>query len=127
MRAKGNEPVDSLVGARIRLLRKRRKMSQAELGKALGVTGALYCSSRRGEAIKSQLTVYTWSNAMKKIAIVFGCLVTAMVTTSMNAGARDCPSGHYYRMSGRCADASGHKVYGTSKTVKRTYKKPQDY
>jgi transcriptional regulator with XRE-family HTH domain len=38
MRTKGNEPVDSLVGARIRLLRKRRKMSQAELGKALGVT-----------------------------------------------------------------------------------------
>jgi hypothetical protein len=27
MRAKANEPVDSLVGARIRLLRKRRKMS----------------------------------------------------------------------------------------------------
>jgi transcriptional regulator with XRE-family HTH domain len=38
MRAKANQPVDSLVGARIRLLRKRRKMSQAELGKAIGVT-----------------------------------------------------------------------------------------
>ena len=38
MRAKANEPVDSLVGARIRLLRKRRKMSQTELGKAVGVT-----------------------------------------------------------------------------------------
>ena len=38
MRQKENEPVDSLVGARIRLLRKRRKMSQTELGKALGVT-----------------------------------------------------------------------------------------
>jgi transcriptional regulator with XRE-family HTH domain len=38
MRAKGNEPVDSLVGARIRLLCKRRKMSQSELGKALAVT-----------------------------------------------------------------------------------------
>jgi transcriptional regulator with XRE-family HTH domain len=38
MREKGNNPVDSLVGARIRLLRKRRKMSQQELGKALGVT-----------------------------------------------------------------------------------------
>jgi transcriptional regulator with XRE-family HTH domain len=33
-----SNPVDSLVGERIRLLRKRRKMSQAELGKALGVT-----------------------------------------------------------------------------------------
>jgi transcriptional regulator with XRE-family HTH domain len=38
MRARGTGPVDSLVGARIRLLRKRLKMSQAELGKALGVT-----------------------------------------------------------------------------------------
>jgi transcriptional regulator with XRE-family HTH domain len=35
---KESQPVDSLVGARIRLLRKRRKMSQTELGAALGVT-----------------------------------------------------------------------------------------
>jgi transcriptional regulator with XRE-family HTH domain len=38
MRPKANQPVDSLVGARIRLLRKRRKMSQTELGEAVGVT-----------------------------------------------------------------------------------------
>jgi transcriptional regulator with XRE-family HTH domain len=38
MRAKANQPVDSLVGERIRLLRKRRNMSQTDLGKALGVT-----------------------------------------------------------------------------------------
>ena len=38
MREKSNNPIDSLVGARIRLLRKRRKMSQAQLGKAIGVT-----------------------------------------------------------------------------------------
>jgi transcriptional regulator with XRE-family HTH domain len=38
MRPRGTGPVDSLVGMRIRLLRKRLKMSQAELGKALGVT-----------------------------------------------------------------------------------------
>jgi transcriptional regulator with XRE-family HTH domain len=38
MRQKGSELIDSLVGARIRLLRKRRKMSQAELGEAVGVT-----------------------------------------------------------------------------------------
>jgi transcriptional regulator with XRE-family HTH domain len=38
MRENGNNPVDSLVGGRIRLLRKRRKMSQSDLGKALGVT-----------------------------------------------------------------------------------------
>ena len=36
MRSKA--PVDVLVGARIRLLRKRRQLSQAELGKRLGVT-----------------------------------------------------------------------------------------
>jgi transcriptional regulator with XRE-family HTH domain len=38
MRAKANEPIDLLVGARIRILRQRRKMSQTELGKAIGVT-----------------------------------------------------------------------------------------
>src|ERR1700684_3334811 len=38
MRPKGPNPVDILVGSRIRLWRKRRKMSQAELGKAIGVT-----------------------------------------------------------------------------------------
>jgi transcriptional regulator with XRE-family HTH domain len=38
MREPANNPVDEAVGASIRLLRKRRKMSQAELGKALGVT-----------------------------------------------------------------------------------------
>ena len=38
MPSKGPNPVDVLVGARIRVLRKRRKMSQGELGKALGVT-----------------------------------------------------------------------------------------
>jgi transcriptional regulator with XRE-family HTH domain len=32
------DPIDSLVGARIRLLRRQRKMSQTELGKAIGVT-----------------------------------------------------------------------------------------
>jgi transcriptional regulator with XRE-family HTH domain len=31
-------PVDEAVGARIRLLRKRRKMSQEQLGQAIGVT-----------------------------------------------------------------------------------------
>jgi transcriptional regulator with XRE-family HTH domain len=38
MREPASNPVDEAVGARIRILRKRRKMSQAELGKALGVT-----------------------------------------------------------------------------------------
>ena len=38
MREKSNNPIDSLVGARIRLLRKRRKMSREQLGKAIGVT-----------------------------------------------------------------------------------------
>jgi transcriptional regulator with XRE-family HTH domain len=38
MPERANNPVDEAVGARIRLLRKRRKMSQQELGTALGVT-----------------------------------------------------------------------------------------
>jgi transcriptional regulator with XRE-family HTH domain len=38
MREPANNPVDEAVGARIRLLRKRRKISQEELGKAIGVT-----------------------------------------------------------------------------------------
>jgi len=38
MAEKKNNPVDSLVGGRIRLLRKQRKMSQSDLGQALGVT-----------------------------------------------------------------------------------------
>ena len=50
------------------------------------------------------------ASPMKRIAVGFGFMVTAMAMTLMNANAQDCPSGHYYRMSGRCADASGHKV-----------------
>jgi len=38
VRKGSSEPVDTLVGERIRLLRKRRNMSQTDLGKALGVT-----------------------------------------------------------------------------------------
>jgi transcriptional regulator with XRE-family HTH domain len=38
MREPASNPVDEAVGARIRILRKRRKMSQAKLGKALGVS-----------------------------------------------------------------------------------------
>jgi transcriptional regulator with XRE-family HTH domain len=38
MRIKGPNPVDLLVGSRIRHFRRRRKMSQAQLGDALGVT-----------------------------------------------------------------------------------------
>jgi transcriptional regulator with XRE-family HTH domain len=38
MAEKIKNPVDAAVGARMRLLRQRRKMSQEELGKAIGVT-----------------------------------------------------------------------------------------
>ena len=71
---------------------------------------------------------------MTRIAAGFGLLVIVISTSSMNANAEDCPSGHYYRMSGRCADASGHKVYGAPHAamahhpVKHTpNKKPQGY
>ena len=58
---------------------------------------------------------------MKRIAVGFGFLVTVIAMTLMNANGQDCPSGHYYRMSGRCADASGHKVYGASKNSQAHY------
>ena len=38
MRERAKHPVDEAVGARIRLLRKGRKISQEEFGKAIGVT-----------------------------------------------------------------------------------------
>jgi transcriptional regulator with XRE-family HTH domain len=38
MPKRAHNPIDEVVGARIRLVRKRRKMSQQELGAALGVT-----------------------------------------------------------------------------------------
>jgi transcriptional regulator with XRE-family HTH domain len=38
MPKRAHNPIDEAVGARIRLVRKRRKMSQQELGTALGVT-----------------------------------------------------------------------------------------
>src|ERR1700753_4259666 len=38
MREREKNPVDEAVGARIRLLRKGRKISQEEFGKAIGVT-----------------------------------------------------------------------------------------
>ena len=68
---------------------------------------------------------------MKRIAAGFGLLVIVISTSPMNANAEDCPSGHYYRMSGRCADASGRKVYGAPMAhhpVKHTpNKKAQNY
>jgi hypothetical protein len=57
---------------------------------------------------------------MTRIAVWFGFLVFAMATTLTSSNAQDCPSGHYYRMSGRCADESGHKVYGAAKAIKHT-------
>jgi transcriptional regulator with XRE-family HTH domain len=38
MRERAKNPIDEAVGARIRLLRKGRKISQEEFGKAIGVT-----------------------------------------------------------------------------------------
>ena len=48
---------------------------------------------------------------MRKIAVVFGLLGVVMFWSVTGAKAEDCPSGHYYRMSGRCADApTGKKL-----------------
>jgi hypothetical protein len=37
---------------------------------------------------------------------VCGFLGGTILLSSISAKAEDCPSGHYYRMSGRCADAA---------------------
>jgi hypothetical protein len=42
---------------------------------------------------------------MRKTTVVFGFLVVVVCWSVTSAKAEDCPSGHYYRMSGRCADA----------------------
>jgi transcriptional regulator with XRE-family HTH domain len=50
MRTKGGgNPIDLLVGSRIRMFRKGRKMSQAQLGKKLGVTFQLVQKYENGK------------------------------------------------------------------------------
>ena len=46
---------------------------------------------------------------MTRITVALGLLVGVIWLISINANAQDCPSGHYYRMSGRCADAPAAK------------------
>src|SRR6201996_6659143 len=60
--------VDSLVGARIRILRKRRKMSQTDLGEAIGVTFQQIQKSRRiGSARSSCRTIRRFADKLKDI------------------------------------------------------------
>jgi hypothetical protein len=61
---------------------------------------------------------------MKKITIMFGLLGSIIVFGSVDANAEDCPSGHYYRMSGRCADAPARKPAVAHHPVKPSNKKP---
>jgi hypothetical protein len=47
---------------------------------------------------------------MKQIIVMLGLLGGVIFLGSMNANADpNCPSGQYFRMSGRCADAQGNK------------------
>ena len=66
---------------------------------------------------------------MKKY-FVFSFLGGIIFLSPMGANAEDCPSGHFYRMSGRCADAAGHKVYaapaGAVHRPVKPNKKPQN-
>jgi hypothetical protein len=47
---------------------------------------------------------------MKRITVMLAVLGGGIFFCSVDANAEDCPSGHRYLMSGRCADASGHKI-----------------
>jgi hypothetical protein len=60
---------------------------------------------------------------MKKITIMFG-LLGGIIFGSVDANAEDCPSGHYYRMSGRCADAPARKPAVAHHPVKPSNQKP---
>jgi hypothetical protein len=42
---------------------------------------------------------------MEKIIFALGLLGGVIFLSSIEVKADNCPSGHYYRMSGRCADA----------------------
>jgi hypothetical protein len=60
---------------------------------------------------------------MRKIAIGLAMLATVASVSLLNANAQDCPSGHYYRMSGRCADAPARKPVAAARPVKNMNKK----
>jgi hypothetical protein len=47
---------------------------------------------------------------MLKSALVLPLVICAIFANADGARGDDCPSGQYYRMSGRCADANGKKT-----------------
>jgi hypothetical protein len=60
---------------------------------------------------------------MWKIAIGLAILVSFISVSLVDVKAQDCPSGHYYRMSGRCADPPARKPAVAAHPVKHTNKK----
>jgi hypothetical protein len=50
-------------------------------------------------------------------------LSSVISVSLLDAKAQDCPSGHYYRMSGRCADPPPRKPAVAAHPVKHTNKK----
>jgi hypothetical protein len=68
---------------------------------------------------------------MKQIIVMLGLLGGVIFLGSINANADpNCPSGQYFRMSGRCADAQGNKrpavVQQPVKPNKNPPKQPQN-
>jgi hypothetical protein len=49
---------------------------------------------------------------MQKALFILVLVSSVVLGSEMPVHADDCPSGQYYRMSGRCADANGMKATG---------------
>jgi hypothetical protein len=60
---------------------------------------------------------------MRKIVVGLAVYVAVTSASLLDANAQDCPSGHYYRMSGRCADAPVRKPPVAAHPAKHTNKK----
>jgi hypothetical protein len=56
------------------------------------------------------LVNHTPGVTIRKIATAFAISIVAISVSSQSSNAQDCPSGHYYRMSGRCADVPAAKT-----------------
>ena len=74
-----SNPVDTLVGARIRILRQRRKMSQTELGKTLGVT---FQQVQKYEAGRNRVS----ASKLHQVAIALGVSISEIFDGASETG-----------------------------------------
>ena len=79
----GGNPIDLLVGSRIRMFRKGRKMSQAQLGKKLGVTFQQVQKYENGKNCVGASRLQMISTALD---VPVGQLFTDGIGTSSNVG-----------------------------------------